>query len=163
MPPRRRHARAAGASSIAATGCNENPSVAALALDDGTPLPSLESDPGRRDRRGRPARRSTLRASWPDCPAGADAACAGAESYVWFDPVARAFVTRRESMRRVVVRHRGAFATARTGRSEAEAELATESANVWTAPPTAADVWLWVVLRDARGGVAWSSHHLRVD
>jgi len=141
---------------------NANPIVGALALDDGTPLPSLEGDA---DSLTAIAAGATLglRVSWPDCPADSDAACAGAERYTWFDPAARVFVTRRESIVVSWFATRGVFATARTGRSEAEAEVAADSANVWTAPDAATDVWLWVVLRDARGGAAWSSYRLRVE
>jgi hypothetical protein len=166
---------------------NENPIVAGVALGDGTPVPSLEEDPtsALAVAAGAPI---TLRVSWPACPAaGADVCgdgvcgvdetaddcpadcaaprgCGGAETYLWFDPGARAFVERREEIRVAWFATGGSFATARTGRSEADAAAGApaDSDNVWTAPASAGDVWLWVVIRDARGGVAWSSHRLRV-
>ena len=47
---------------------NENPSVAGLALDDGTPLPSLEGDPAAVTAVAAGAT-LTLRVTWPDCRA----------------------------------------------------------------------------------------------
>jgi hypothetical protein len=165
---------------------NENPIIAGLAPADGTPLPSVEGDPAAVTSipAGTPL---DLRVTWPACPnAGEDACgdgvcgidetadacpddctmpkgCGGAETYLWFDPVARAFAPRRESIVVSWFATAGVFATARTGHDEAEAAVATDSANVWTAPAGPADVWLWVVLRDARGGVAWSTYKLRVE
>ena len=120
---------------------NENPIVAALALDDGTPLPSLEGDPAASH--GRPgATRCGDLARLPD-PARTSAATASAASTrpptlpddcrrrrlrrrgdatLWFDPAARAFVARRESIVVSWFATAGVFATARTGRYEAEAE-----------------------------------------
>jgi hypothetical protein len=45
--------------------------------------------------------------------------------------------------------------TGATGR--AEDDPATSSNNAWTAPPTAGTAFLWIVLRDSRGGVDYSS------
>ena len=165
---------------------NENPTVAGVVLGDGTPVPSVESNPA--SVTAVPAgARIELRVTWPSCPTpGEDACgdgvcgidetagdcpadctaptgCGGAETYLWFDPATRAFAPRRESIVVSWFATAGAFATARAGRDEAEATAATDSANTWTAPAGAADVWMWIVLRDARGGVAWSSHRLRVE
>jgi hypothetical protein len=35
--------------------------------------------------------------------------------------------------------------------------------NTWTAPTTPGIVRIWVVLRDARGGVGWESYALDVE
>ncbi len=35
--------------------------------------------------------------------------------------------------------------------------------NPWTAPNTSGDVWLWLVVRDDRGGVGWQSYQVRVQ
>lgn len=164
---------------------NVNPALAALALDDATALPPAESDPGAVTPIAAGAR-VTLRVTWPGCPGpgedvcgdgvcGPDetasdcpddcatpAGCAGSESYVWFDPQARLFVTRREAINVAWFATAGAFAAARTGRSEPEA-AATDSANDWIAPAASGDVWLWLVIRDSRGGVGWSSYRLRVE
>jgi hypothetical protein len=55
----------------------------------------------------------------------------------------------------------GSFSDDRTGREEHD--LATFSDVQWTAPSTPGVVHLWVVLRDARGGVDWSSFDVTVQ
>ena len=56
----------------------------------------------------------------------------------------------------------GSFDHERTGQLAGE-RLGPTSQNVWHAPDRPADVRLWVVLRDDRGGVGWSSYRLRVE
>jgi hypothetical protein len=56
----------------------------------------------------------------------------------------------------------GAFRDDHTGRPEEEFAL-TSSDNAWTAPAAAGPVFMWVVLRDARGGVDWQSLRLQVE
>ena len=73
-----------------------------------------------------PGARVELTASWR-----AD----DAETYVVFDPLAQAVVTRRESMRVSWFASAGVFDADRTGRDEAD--QATSSTNGWT-PPSAA-------------------------
>jgi hypothetical protein len=124
-------------------------------------------------------------ATWPECPASATcgdgvcqldetdescpadcdattrdgapvvypAACAGAEPYLVLDPIGRELVVRRESMRVAWYATGGTFAFERTGRAESEA--VRTSANTWTAPSVPGRHYLWVVLRDARGGTGW--------
>ena len=90
--------------------------------------------------------RVVLRASWrPE----------DAESYVLFDVKDQVIVTRRESMRVSWFTTAGSFEHDRSGRNEVEPESFTE--NVWTAPDEARVSHLWFVLRDARGGVAFTS------
>lgn len=147
---------------------NANPTISGLALADGTAVTALESDPAAITtvRAGAPL---ALVVSWPTCPDGPEAegptapGCGGSEPYVWFDPVARVFTVRREEMVVSWLATAGAFATARTGVTEEQAAVASSSLNQWTAPANAGDVWLWVVVRDPRGGVAWSTHHIRVE
>ena len=83
----------------------------------------------------------TLTASW-DAP----------ETYLYYDPASQTLVTRREAMRV------SWFATAGTLPVDAtavgEADPATSASTVWHTPATAGPVWLWVVLRDSRGGLA---------
>jgi len=74
-----------------------------------------------------------------------------AESYPVFDVAAQALVDRRESLRVSWFGTAGSFAHERTGRTEADPE--STSANTWTAPAAPGAAWLWVVLRDSRGGV----------
>ena len=143
---------------------NQNPTLVSVALvDDGTALPALETDPGAVTvvQAGAPL---TLRASWPACPDPA-ADCGGSESYVALDPATRVFVDHREELVVSWFATAGQFATAKTGRSEAEALAGApdDTDNIWIAPPTPRDVHLWLVLRDDRGGVTWSSHHLQVE
>lgn len=89
----------------------------------------------------------TWRARW----SGPEDAEPSAETYVVYDVAAQALAERRESLRVSWYSTTGDFTADRTGRSEAETESFTE--NTWTAPDTAGPVQLWVVLRDARGGV----------
>ncbi|MBX3221191.1 MAG: hypothetical protein KF795_11780 [Labilithrix sp.] len=91
----------------------------------------------------------TLRASWP---------AEAAERYVVYDLASRAVVERRETMRVSWFATAGTFESDRTGR--AEDELETSTTNTWTAPRAAGSAHLFVVLRDARGGVAFASHAL---
>jgi hypothetical protein len=93
--------------------------------------------------------RVTLRASWPET---------SAERYVVYDLVSRRVVDRRETMRVSWFATAGSFANDRTGRAEDELETFTE--NDWTAPSEARTVHLFVVLRDDRGGVAFTTHTL---
>lgn len=106
----------------------------------------------------RPGARVTLRVRWPAC--SGDAACGGAERYARFDPVTREIVEGREAMRVSWYTSDGDVRDVRTGRDRDD--LARESDNVFTAPGAAGDVTLWVVLRDERGGVAWTTLRLRV-
>jgi hypothetical protein len=95
----------------------------------------------------------TFRAAFtPDSP----------ETYVVFDPEAQALVDRRESMRLAWFASAGEFDHDRTGRAETEAE--TTSDNTWTAPVVTAPtpVYLWLVLRDSRGGVDFAAYALTV-
>ncbi len=139
-----------------------------LTLDDGTtdPLPVSAG------------KRLNLRATWPSCPSesqcgdgicssdesATDCAddctqpkgCAGAETYVYYDPLTRKLTDRREAMRVAWFAGSGSFEDDHTGRREDEAE--TFSDGSWTAPKTPGLAHLWVVLRDSRGGVDWQSY-----
>jgi hypothetical protein len=90
--------------------------------------------------------RVVLRAAWrPE----------DAESYVLFDVQTQLIVTRRESVRVSWFTTAGSYEHDRTGRTDAELETFTD--NVWTAPAEARASHLSFVLRDARGGVAFST------
>lgn len=127
----------------------------------------------------------TLRASWPSCPeepvcgdgmctsgenisnCGEDCAtnpvgCQGPEVYAYRDPASSSIVGRHESMRVSWFATQGSFDDDRTGQEESEYQL-TDSDNRWRAPRTAQDVSMWVVLRDARGGIDWQSFRIRVE
>jgi hypothetical protein len=90
--------------------------------------------------------RVVLRATWrPE----------DAESYALYDLANQAIITRRESLRVSWFTTAGSFAHDRSGRTADEPETFTE--NVWTAPDDARVSHLSFVLRDARGGVAFTT------
>lgn len=93
----------------------------------------------------------TLRAEWP---------AESAEPYVVFDLGTRALADRRESLRASWFATAGTFDADRTGRSAEETETFTD--NGWTAPTSAGTVHLFVVLRDDRGGSAFTSFDVNV-
>jgi hypothetical protein len=125
--------------------------------------------------------RISLSARWPTCPerdecgdavCGPDetrdscaedcatpVGCDGAERYLWYDGEKRSLEVRREAMRLSWYATAGSYEEERTGVSEDSAEA--DSDNAWTAPDGTGGATLWVVLRDARGGVA--SFELLVD
>jgi hypothetical protein len=122
---------------------NNNPElmpIVGMRLEDGAPV-SLDAI-----ERGA---KITLRASWPE---------ASAESYVVFDLPSRSLVHHREEMRVSWFVSDGVVDNDRTGRAEDELETFTD--NAWSAPADARNTHLFVVLRDARGGVAFSSQTL---
>ena len=85
----------------------------------------------------------TLAASWP---------ASAVDSYLYFDPVAQQLVQRRESMRVSWFATGGAIAV--DASAVGEDDTATSVATTWQAPATPGPAWLWLVLRDSRGGIA---------
>lgn len=85
---------------------------------------------------------------------------ADAETYAYFDRNAQTVTTRRESMRVAWYVSAGRLDTQSTGRAEDDPALT--SRNVFTAPNEPGDVTLWVVLRDSRGGVDFTTYDLTV-
>jgi hypothetical protein len=85
--------------------------------------------------------------------------CTGAERYLWFDTQSRTLSVRRESMRAAWYTTAGTLAEERTGVDEEQP--GRESVNRWTAPRSG-DSHLWVILRDARGGVGFRALDVRV-
>jgi hypothetical protein len=82
-------------------------------------------------------------ASWP-----ADAA----ESYLYFDPTSQTLGTRREAMHVSWFATAGAIDVDATAVGEDDPTLAAMT--TWHAPPSPGAAWLWLVLRDSRGGIA---------
>lgn len=154
---------------------NSNPSVrelrvvhpggSALTLAEGQPLEVALGE------------RVEIEVAWPECPlsdqcgdgvCGPDESrltcagdceplkgCGGAERYLQFDRERVELVARRESMRLAWYATAGTFGDERTG---VDADDATSlSKNTWTAPAQATSGTLWIVLRDARGGVGSSA------
>lgn len=139
---------------------NENPTIAQLESVGGgpaTPVPSTATTGG--PLAVHPGQQLSLEVTWPACPS-TPAACAGAETFLLIDPTTHAIVTQRESMVASWYATAGTFALDRSGRSASDPS--TTATNQWTAPGSAGTVHLWVVLRDARGGVGWESYTVAV-
>ncbi|HEX4447996.1 MAG TPA: hypothetical protein VH044_14710 [Polyangiaceae bacterium] len=149
---------------------NTNPTVTALSRTDasGSAVPIAPDAPsGSPDGPSGPptsvatvtrGQHVSLRVDWPAC--AATEACGGAEGYIAIDPTSKQITPRRESMVASWYATGGAFDEDRSGRSETDPS--TSATNGWRAPTTAGIVHLWVVLRDARGGVGWTSYTLSV-
>lgn len=89
------------------------------------------------------------------CPAdcGKPQGCLGAERYLTLEPLSHELVAQREAIRVAWFATAGQLSEAHTGRTPQD--LARFSGNTWTAPATPGVVWLWLVVRDDRGGVNW--------
>jgi hypothetical protein len=165
---------------------NTSPEVASVTADAGDGPAELTAD-GEGDPPAIAAgQRVTLTTTWPECAGigGGDAACGdgvcaadedavgcpadceapvgcgGAETYTLYDPATGTLGTRREAIEATWFATAGTFADARVGRF-GDDETPTV-ADVWQAPDTAGEVWLAVVLRDERGGVAFRSYRVGV-
>jgi len=88
--------------------------------------------------------------------------CTGSETYGYVDPTTGELRIRYEAMRVSWFATKGEFADDHTGRVEEEFAL-TSSDNEWTAPSVPGPVFMWVLLRDARGGINWQSFQLQVE
>ncbi|HEY0463099.1 MAG TPA: hypothetical protein VGC79_02770 [Polyangiaceae bacterium] len=126
----------------------------------------------------------TLRVSWPACPTQPSCGdgicspgeaiqdcpddcttpvgCGGSESFAYLDPESHVLVDRHESMRVSWFATGGSLYTDHTGRGQDEFTQ-TSSDNTWTAPEEPGPVFMWVVLRDDRGGVDWRSFKVIVQ
>ncbi len=126
----------------------------------------------------------TLRAAWPSCPempvcgdgmctsgetvttcpddCTKPVGCAGPEEYAYLDPAQGVLVDRHEAMRVSWFSNAGIFTDDHTGQVE-EDYTTTTSDDTWTAPSTPGPVFVWVVLRDDRGGVDFHSYQLQVQ
>ena len=85
-----------------------------------------------------------------------------AEDFIHYDVDIERLAERRESMRLAWFASAGEFEHDRTGRTEED--TATTSENMWTAPlvSVATPIHLWLVLRDSRGGVDFTTADLTV-
>lgn len=96
---------------------------------------------------------------WPGCPAlctddCAEAVdCAGAEPYLYFDPISLKLRERTEAISLAWYATAGAWDDERTGRAEGGPSW---SHNVWIAPEELGEAFLWIVIRDDRGGTSWT-------
>jgi len=134
---------------------NVAPVIADVVLDpDGAPVTLLAANGASPDGLVVPSGVAvTLRLAWTP---------QSAETYVRYDAGSRALITPREALRVSWFTTAGAYAHDRTGRTGDEPDVTTD--NVWTAPvvATPALVHFWVVLRDERGGVDFTSFELTV-
>ncbi len=122
---------------------NKNPSLGALtATVDGAPR-TLDQLPA-----GKTAR---FEISWPP---------GDAESYVTFDIATQTLIGHREAMRVSWFANGGEFDADRTGRTDAE--TVASAGNGWKIPSDPGAIRLWIVLRDSRGGTAFSTYALTV-
>ena len=83
-----------------------------------------------------------------------------AETFPVLDSASDALVDQRESLHLSWFATAGSFTHDRTG--VASTETATSNTNAWKAPAEAMVVYLWLVLRDSRGGTAFKSYELQV-
>jgi hypothetical protein len=141
---------------------NQNPAVASLvSLDaDGGTTAIAPDAPGAGPALTVSAGQGvSLEVAWPVCPS-VPAACGGAETYIYVDPTTKQIATGRESMVASWYATAGTFDLDRVGRDGTD--TATTVDNGWTAPTSPGPVHMWVVLRDARGGVGWGSYTVTV-
>jgi hypothetical protein len=114
---------------------NANPTLSALALTDATGA-AIATD-------AIPAGTTvTLVASWPT-----DAV----ESYLYYDALSETLVTRREAMQVSWYATGGSIAV--DASAVTEDDPSTSVSTTWQTP-AAGPAWLWLVLRDSRGGIA---------
>lgn len=134
---------------------NVAPVIADVVLDpDGAPATVLAASGAPPEGLSVPSGAAlTLRLAWtPE----------SAETYVRYDPTSRTLTMPREALRASWFTTAGKYEHDRTGRTGDELDVSTD--DVWTAPlvdaPTV--VHFWVVLRDERGGVDFTSFDLNV-
>jgi hypothetical protein len=87
-------------------------------------------------------------------------AAGAAESFPVYDPQAETLVEQAESLHLSWYVTAGAFEHDRTG--VAAGEAATASHNRWTAPSEPGTVFVWLVLRDSRGGTSYKTYQVVV-
>lgn len=141
---------------------NDNPAVASLSgvASGGTgPVVIAPDLPPTSAFVAKPGESLGLTAAWAACPTS-PARCSGAEAYLVIDPAQHTLVTQRESIVASWYATGGAFSVDRSGRGQDDPN--TTASNQWTAPSAAGLVHMWVVLRDARGGVGWQSYTIAV-
>lgn len=119
---------------------NTNPSLTELAID-GTPAASAPL-PADHD--------VTLSVGWP-----ADAV----ESFLYYDQTSQTLTTRREAMRVSWFATAGSLAV--DASAVAESDPSTSVSTTWHTP-AAGPAYLWLVLRDSRGGLATASYAVTV-
>lgn len=133
---------------------NNNPQLADLVLDPaGAATPLFTAGQTATPPPGTVAagQTVTLQADWSP---------ASAETFLVWDVVSLSLVMQQESLRLSWFATAGEFAHDASGRSNTETETFTQ--NTWTAPETQGPVYLWMVLRDNRGGIDFGSAEIDV-
>ena len=93
----------------------------------------------------------TLTATWP---------AEAVETYLYYDTLSQRLVDRREAMRVSWFATAGVLAVDASAVGEDDA--GTSVSTTWHTP-AAGEAWLWIVLRDSRGGIAWRELHVTVE
>ena len=93
----------------------------------------------------------TLAASWPTT---------AVESYLYYDASSETLVTRREAMRVSWYATGGSIAV--DASAVGEDETSTTVSTTWETPAVGS-AWLWLVLRDSRGGIATQTIAVTLD
>lgn len=164
---------------------NESPAIASLSLVRASGSTPITPDtpgaaPGATVTRGESL---TLHATWATCPTtpacgdgvcGIDetatscpadcttpVGCTGSEQYLVLDPTTSTLTPAREQITVAWYATGGTLADDTSGRTAAEAAT-TSLDNPWIAPAQPGDVWVWLVVRDDRGGVGWQSYRIAV-
>jgi hypothetical protein len=150
-----------GALSTFATVANTNPEIESVVINlpDGGMVALTEEAPGKTNPVS-VSQQLALSANWEACPADASV-CTGSQTYALLDPLTFEVVHPQEQMRASWFSTAGAFAndtTAPDGAVAVGQSTPTYADNSWTAPATPQKVYMWVVLRDNRGGVGWASY-----
>ena len=83
------------------------------------------------------------------------------EQYLYYDPSSQTLITRRESMRVSWFATAGSLPVDAT--AVGEDDPATSVSTTWHTPAQAGPAWVWLVLRDSRGGIATRSAAITVD
>ena len=122
---------------------NENPTILPLAASAAGAPVSLDA--------AKPGIRVDLVARWPP---------ESAETYAYYDPASDTVGSKREALSIAWYASGGVLDRESTGR--AEDDRATSSNNAWTTPTKAGVVYLWIVLRDSRGGVDFATYESTV-
>jgi hypothetical protein len=86
--------------------------------------------------------------------------CTGAEPFVLFDAEAEALVDCTEIIVASWYATAGELDEHRTGATDGAPGQAED---MWRAPPGPADVGMWVMLRDGRGGVGYAAYRFAVE
>jgi len=123
---------------------NVNPSFTSVALD-GIVLDAAQPNDVAQDTE------VTLTATWPDT---------AVEHFLYYEPTSQTLITRRESMRLSWFATGGELAV--DAGAVGETDGSTAVATTWHTPASPGPAWLWLVLRDSRGGLTTAGYPITV-